>query len=211
MDEHFEGGQGGAPGCVDHGRAERIPPPALDPCALSVERVGGVPGLDDAPGSDVHEGLGKDAVLEATHQVFNLSCANLGVGEVDGHVPTESGLSSREPLDGGISVAFKERQCLAKEPRGAKETVGFVGKEPPLAFATRHRATRHVDERDEPLERQVRVALEPFERAIRQALSNESQHARRIRCVETKQGHVRVRSENASAQRRLETIEILGR
>jgi len=148
-------------------------------------------------------------VFEATDQAFDFSTTDLASGEVERDGPSKRRLGGREPLRCSVPVAIKEGQRLAEQSRGPKQSVGLVRKEPPFPLATRHRPTRNVDEVDEALEGQRRVSSESFKCTVRKPFLHRTEEVSRIKCLESKQNHVRMWSRGAATQILPESIEIL--
>ena len=112
MYQQLERGQGGTLGRAHDRRSWRIPSSTLDAGAFTVEGLGGVPCLDDAPGGDRH--LREHALFKTANQAFDLEDSDLALRKIEGHNPPKPGLSRREPFGRGVPVAFEELQGLAE-------------------------------------------------------------------------------------------------
>lgn len=106
MYQHLERGQCSALRRVHDRRSRRVPSSALDASTFTVEGIGGVPCLDDAPGCDGH--LRKHAVFKTADQSFDFEGSDLALGKVERNRPAQGGLGSREPFGRGVPVALEE-------------------------------------------------------------------------------------------------------
>ena len=91
-DEHFQCCQGDRLGCVRDPCTDTAPATSVQACAFAIERCSRVSLFRKAPGLDHGLSLRRDAVLEATNQVFNLQSAHVGTCQLKGDKVSEQRL-----------------------------------------------------------------------------------------------------------------------
>jgi hypothetical protein len=165
-DEHFQCCQGDRLGCVRDPRTDTVPAPSIQACAFAIERCSRVPPFRNAPGLDHGLGLRRDAVLEATNQMFDLQGAHVGARQLEGHKVSEQRLPGGQPMARGVRIALKQLECAAKNAAYAYEPIRLIRLESTGFLSTRKGTWWELDQLGDRGRGKACVPLEPLERTI---------------------------------------------